>query len=265
MLAHRSSDGPGRPVVFVHGNSSSSRTWLPLLDTSFGTRYRCFAPDLPGHGRSAPRAEGVDGYSVPGYAAAVADFITTKGLQDAVVVGWSLGGHAVIEAAPTLDTSVAGYVIFGTPPIEDAASFARAYLPNPAMGHGFRATLTPAEAREYAVSFVAAHSAVPLDDLVSDILATDPDARGGLGASVSEGRFVNEADILSHLTRPIAILHGAEESLVSVDYLKGLAAPTLWRDSVQSVEGAGHAIHLDRPEALADLLEAFITDLPPHP
>ena len=51
-LAYQHSEGQGHPVVFVHGNSSSARTWQTLLDGPFGTRFRCLAIDLPGHGRS---------------------------------------------------------------------------------------------------------------------------------------------------------------------------------------------------------------------
>jgi len=51
------SEGDARAVVFVHGNSSSARTWLPVLTGPFGQRFRCLAFDLPGHGQSAPAAD----------------------------------------------------------------------------------------------------------------------------------------------------------------------------------------------------------------
>jgi pimeloyl-ACP methyl ester carboxylesterase len=54
-------DSPGgqagrddRAVIFVHGNSSSARTWLPVLTGSFGQQFRCLALDLPGHRQSGP-------------------------------------------------------------------------------------------------------------------------------------------------------------------------------------------------------------------
>ena len=70
-IAFLESEGSGRAVIFVHGNSSSARTWRPLLDGPFGRRFRCLALDLPGHGRSA-RATDPAIYSLPGYAAALA-------------------------------------------------------------------------------------------------------------------------------------------------------------------------------------------------
>ena len=36
-------DRDDRAVIFVHGNSSSARTWLPVLEGGFGQRFRCRA------------------------------------------------------------------------------------------------------------------------------------------------------------------------------------------------------------------------------
>ncbi|WP_176930140.1 alpha/beta fold hydrolase [Actinacidiphila guanduensis] len=259
--AARASSGTGRPVVLVHGNSSSSRVWQTLLDGPFGARYRCLALDLPGHGEAAPAAD-PDDYSVPGFAAAVASFVRAADLRDVVLVGWSLGGHAVLEAAGALGERVAGFAVFGTPPVRDGASFAQAYLPDGPLGIGFQETITPEEARAYAAGLLAPDSAVPLGPLVADILATDPRVRGGVARSIAEGRFADEAALVAGLDRPLALLHGAEEQLVSLAYLEALTAPTLWRGAVQVVPGAGHAVQLDRPGPLADLLDAFVRDLP---
>ena len=260
VLAFRRSPGQGRPVVFVHGNSSSSRTWHHILDGPFGQRYRCLAPDLPGHGASAP-APGPSDYSVPGHAAALAAFATELGAEDAVLVGWSLGGHIALQAAALLPAAP-GIAVFGTPPIGSAADVAEGFLPNPAMGAGFTADIGEAEAQAYAAASLGPASAVPPADLVPDILATDGAARAGLGASLAEGRFADEVRIVGSLDRPLAVLHGAGEQLVNLDYLRRLAIPSLWRGAVQVVPGAGHALQEEAPQALADLLELFFADLP---
>ena len=57
-IAYLETAGGGSPddraVIFVHGNSSSARTWLPLLNSGFGQRFRCLALDLPVCLSSAP-------------------------------------------------------------------------------------------------------------------------------------------------------------------------------------------------------------------
>ncbi|QUQ63639.1 alpha/beta fold hydrolase [Kutzneria sp. CA-103260] len=245
-LAYRSSAGTGRTVVLVHGNSSSSAVWQGVLDGPFGSRFRCLAVDLPGHGAS-PR---VAGYSLPVYASALADFVP----KDAVVVGWSLGGHAVLHAARSLDHA-AGFVIFGTPPIATAASLAEAFLPNPAFNVGFQGEVSTDDAIAYANAMLAPGSAVSPDVFVPDILATDPAARSGLAASVGEGRFVNEVEVVASLTKPLLVLHGGEDQLVSLDYLRSLGRP------VDVLDGVGHAIPVEAPDLLAQRLADFLATL----
>ena len=256
-LAYTQSEGQGRAVIFIHGNSSSSRTWNGILAGPFGQRFRCLAFDLPGHGDSAPAED----YSLPRYARTLTGFAQATGAADAVVVGWSLGGHIALEASPGL-AAAAGYVVFGTPPVSSAAQLAEAFLPNPAMNVGFAAVVSPEDARTYAASFTAPGSALPLDDFVADILRTDGEARAGLFASVAEGRFADEIAITGALQQPLAILHGEAEQLVNLAYLQKLTIPTLWRGTVQLIPDAGHALHQEAPEAFTILLEHFIADLP---
>ena len=258
-IAFLRSPGGGRAVVFVHGNSSSARTWRRLLAGSFGQRFRCLAPDLPGHGHSAPAADHA-AYSLPGYAAVVTGFAQALGATDAVIAGWSVGGHIALEAAPALPQA-AGFVIFGTPPVSSPAQMAEAFLPSPAMNVGFSASVSQDEALAYATSFLAPGSALAPGELTADILRTDGAARAGLLASIGEGRFADEIAIAGALQQPLAILHGQCEQLVSLSYLQRLPIPKLWRDGVQLIAGAGHAPPLETPGEFASLLEQFIAGL----
>ena len=85
----------GEPVLFVHGNASSSLFWQPLM-LSLPERYRPIAVDLRGFGDSDPEpvdaSRGVRDYSDDVAAAAEA-----LGLAPAHVVGWSLGGGVVLQ------------------------------------------------------------------------------------------------------------------------------------------------------------------------
>src|SRR5882757_3599058 len=137
-IAGFESPGSGRPILLVHGNSSSSRIWQKQLQGPLGAKYRLIAIDLPGHGASLPASNPEQDYSGSGYAACVAAVARELGLKDAVVVGWSLGGHAVLNAAASLPMA-SGLMIFGTPPIgktpEGFAGFkglsATAFTPTP--------------------------------------------------------------------------------------------------------------------------------------
>jgi pimeloyl-ACP methyl ester carboxylesterase len=259
QITYTHSKGAGRPVIFVHGNSCSLRTWGEIMTGPFGQQFRCLAFDLPGHGSSAPAARSQD-YSLPGYAATLAAFTEAMNATDAVIVGWSLGGHIALDASPALPAA-AGYVIYGTPPVSSPAQLGEAFLPNPAMNIGFTASVGPAEAEAYAASFTAGRSELLIEEFTADILRTDGAARAGLFASISEGRFADEVAIVAALPMPLAILHGEHEALINLAYLQQLKIPTLWRGRVQLVPGAAHAIHRETPEAFTGLLTQFIADI----
>ncbi len=94
-MRYRTAGRDGPVLVLVHGITSSSRTWEPVLD-ALGRSHRVIAPDLLGHGESAkPRGD----YSLGAYASGVRDLLTVLGHDRATVVGHSLGGGIAMQFA----------------------------------------------------------------------------------------------------------------------------------------------------------------------
>ncbi|HEX3714526.1 MAG TPA: alpha/beta hydrolase [Trebonia sp.] len=85
----------GEPVLFVHGNVSSSLFWQgAMLGLPVG--YRPLAADLRGFGGTDP--EPVDASrGLRDYADDVAALIEALGLTSVHLVGWSMGGGAVLQ------------------------------------------------------------------------------------------------------------------------------------------------------------------------
>jgi hypothetical protein len=48
---------------------------------------------------------------------------------------------------------------------------------------------------------------------------------------------------------------------VNLDYLQQLSIPSLWRNRVQLIAGAGHAAHYGAPATFTELLGQFLADL----
>ncbi|MDR3082373.1 MAG: alpha/beta hydrolase, partial [Streptomyces sp.] len=85
----------GEPVVFVHGNVSSSAFWHPTLPL-LPDRYRPVAPDLRGFGGTDPLP--IDATrGLRDHADDLAALLTALGIERAHLVGWSLGGGVVMQ------------------------------------------------------------------------------------------------------------------------------------------------------------------------
>jgi pimeloyl-ACP methyl ester carboxylesterase len=159
-----------------------------------------------------------------------------------------------LHAASALPRA-AGFVLMGTPPIAAAESAATAFLPNPAVGAGFRGEISAEDAAAFAAAMLAPGSSVSPEVFVPDILATDPAARLGLAASLREGRIIDEVEAVAKLGRPLLVLHGSEDQMVSLDYLRSLGLP------VEVLAGVGHAIQVEAPERLGRRLTEFVDGL----
>ena len=88
-------EGQGQPVLFIHGMLMSSRFFarqLPWFGTHKRSQYRALALDLRGHGRSSYV---YDGHTITTYADDLKTFIHRLGLNDVVLVGWSMGALVV--------------------------------------------------------------------------------------------------------------------------------------------------------------------------
>ncbi len=95
-VAYRVAGDPQLPVVLlVHGITSSSATWDPVMSL-LAEQAHVVAPDLYGHGLSdVPGAD----FSLGGFATQLRDLMDTLGHDRATVVGHSLGGGVAMQFA----------------------------------------------------------------------------------------------------------------------------------------------------------------------
>lgn len=256
-IAYYESSGTGQPILLIHGNSLSGACFQKQLESPLGEQYRLIALDLQGHGRSSPAQSPETTYTLPGYAELIHNFTKALGIENALLVGWSLGGHILLEAANLLDKA-AGFMVFGAPPIGKPMA-GDAFKPNPLFHCLFEQDLSDEDAAAVAAGFFTPCMQPP-DLLVEDMLRTDGRARAALWQSVVEGNYADEVALVTDLAKPLAIVHGEDDQLVNLAYIKGLNIPTLWRGSVQVVANAGHAPHWEQPERFNHLLEEFVEE-----
>lgn len=259
-IAVYESAGSGHPIVLVPGNSASGLTFSEILDGELGETNRIVTFDFAGHGGSDRAADPGSTYSMRGRTRVLESLIMSLGLENAVVIGWSLGGHTTLQAVPDLPNA-AGFGIYGTPPLAVPPSLEEAFTPNPAFAAAM-AEDPPEEMVEGLLkSFLAPSNQSRWEDLLKMWRDTHGLARSTLAASVIANEFDDEREIVKAMTAPLLVMHGEHDSLVRLDYIRGIETTSLWRGDIQIVLDAGHAAHLDNPSGFTRVLSEFVSDV----
>ncbi|MCF8336096.1 MAG: alpha/beta hydrolase [Bacteroidales bacterium] len=254
----------GTPVILLHGNSLSSEIFSEqFADPLLADHYRLIALDLPGHGQSAHSDNPLKDYSLQGLINHFLNFMEKMEIEKAVFAGHSLGGHIIMEAYPKLKDRMLGMVIFGAPPFTMPPQMEKTHLDHPAQYLVYKEDLTEEEIHTLAHACVRESHEDP-ELLMEAIRHSDPDMRAGLGLSYSKGEIQDEARILSEMEHPLAIFHGSEDQLINGEYFRELKLPTLWQNTVQVLDQAGHCPQFETPEAFDTLLNDFINELANH-
>jgi pimeloyl-ACP methyl ester carboxylesterase len=109
--------GSGSPaIVFVHGWSCDRSYWREQM-TAFAGRHLVVALDLAGHGESGT---GRHAWTMPAFGEDTVAVVEQLRLERVVLVGHSMGGDVVTEAALRLGDRVVGVVWVDTYPTLDA-------------------------------------------------------------------------------------------------------------------------------------------------
>ena len=107
----------------------------------------------------------------------------------------------------------------------------QAFLPNPDSAALFSPTVSEEQAGALAAALLKPGADVP--PLFREaILNTDGRVRALLGASIGAASYKDQVKIVANMRTPLAIVSGAEEQLVNIDYFRSLAIPSLWRGEV---------------------------------
>jgi pimeloyl-ACP methyl ester carboxylesterase len=100
--------GEGKPaLVFVHGWSCDRSYWKGQFEP-FSLQYMVVAIDLGGHGESGM---GRSAWTMEAFGNDVAAVVEKLGLQRVILIGHSMGGDVIVEAALRMPGRVAGLVM----------------------------------------------------------------------------------------------------------------------------------------------------------
>lgn len=255
------SQGAGPTVLLIHGNSASGKIFKKQFD-ALGKKYRLIAPDLLGHGKSGS-AKSNDTYSFPGYAKALTELINKMNLNKISLIGWSLGGHIALEMVK-MNPAIKGVLITGTPPIQlSQEGFKKGFKPFEGLhllGHPDQ--FTDDQAKLFMGLGGINMDAEDTQFILQDAIKARGEARKYMFQAMGNGIGADETEIVRTMDTPLAIIAGENDCGINNDYIaNGVKYNTLWKDKVQTIKNAGHAVFWENADEFNKITQQFLDDV----
>jgi pimeloyl-ACP methyl ester carboxylesterase len=102
--------GKGRPLVLIHG-AWVSHEWWRWQVPELSCQYQVLSLDVRGHGQSSP-LQGA--YSVVGFTRDIEIFFQKVGIEEAALIGWSMGGMISMQYCLNHPSKVKALVLIST-------------------------------------------------------------------------------------------------------------------------------------------------------
>ncbi len=248
--------GEGAPIVLLHGIGSGSGSWLHQLDL-LGGHFRVIAWDAPGYGSSTPLVPAAP--QAADYAERLREFVDALGLDRFVLVGHSLGA-----------------LIAGAFAARHAPRLRALMLASPAGGH---ARLDPQERQARLDERIGQMQRLGPDELARTrsgnlLSAKAPSAAVALvrwnmtrldpQGYVQAVHMLAQGDLASDigaLALPVSVFCGAEDRVTPPAACRRIAdaCPSA---SWHLLPDLGHALYVEAPQPVSDLIRAFAAQAP---
>lgn len=246
--------GEGPPVLFVHGFPLDHTMWHHQLTALDG--WRCIAPDLRGAGDSdVPSGD----YTMGRYADDLRAACDALDVADAVCCGFSMGGYVLFEFLRRYRSRVRALVLCDTRPEADTAEGKQARDENAALvehdGIG-------ALADRVVPKLFGATTRAVRPELVEQVreMALRQPAAGVIGALRAMRDRPDSTVLLSGITVPTLVVHGAEDEVAPPAIARAMAARIPGARYVE-MGRAGHLAPLEQPERVTRALQEFLEEL----
>jgi pimeloyl-ACP methyl ester carboxylesterase len=250
ILIHYAVQGSGAPaLVFVHGWCCDRHYWEQQVD-HFAPHYTVVRLDLAGHGASGrDRAQ----WTVPAFGQDVVAVAKQLGLEQVVLIGHSMGGRVIVEAARRLPDTVIGLVGAETwhhvGHVQTPAQVAAFLAP-------FRADFVEAMHALVPKLFAPTADAALVEEVVAAMAESPPHI--GIGAweeSVVYNRVVRER--LQEIRVPKIAINSAYPLTTNREALKACGVEVVF------MSGVGHFVMMEDRQTfnrrLGEVMQAFVT------
>ncbi len=250
----------GGTIVLIHCFTCAI-DWWDQMRPSLEKRHRVVAVDLLGHGGSEKPSTG---YDIPEQADVVAEALGRLGVEEATVVGHSLGGAVAVGLAEQSPRLVNRLVIIDTTPGGEADLGLLARLTfTPVIGEALWRVKTDSATRKgLEVAFAPGFDVS--DAFVEDLnrmtfSAYDSADRSDYAQEESLGTRVRASG------KPLLVIMGAEEQIID-DPEAALAryAREAPGTATKLIQDVGHSPNVEAPALTADLVLDFAAQAQPE-
>jgi 2-succinyl-6-hydroxy-2,4-cyclohexadiene-1-carboxylate synthase len=240
--------GVPEPLLLLHGFTQTGRGWDEVVRHLAGETYRPLAPDLRGHGAAAARRP-IDMDSC------VRD-IAGLAARRFALAGYSMGGRIALHVALAYPERVSRLVLVSTTAgIEDAVERAARRERDEALAAWMQDGRTIAQVADRwgAQPLFAGQAPEVAAAARADRLCNEPAHLAAALRGIGTGAMAPLWPRLGEIAMPVAVLAGErDEKFVA---LANRLAQGLPRASLTVVPGAGHALTLEAPAAVAATIE----------
>lgn len=233
--------GAGTPLVLVHGFTQTGASWAPVVDR-LGPGFRVTTLDAPGHGGSS---------SIAADLPRSGDLVVEAG-GAATYVGYSMGARICLHAALQHPDQVERLVLVsGTAGIDDADDRAQRRADDEDLAEAIQ--------HDGVDAFLERWLALPMFATLPAAAAGIDERRSnratGLASSLRLAGTGTQQPLwgrLGELTMPVwLVAGGADQKFVGLTERMARLLPNA--ESV-TIVGAGHTVHLERPDEFTTML-----------
>jgi pimeloyl-ACP methyl ester carboxylesterase len=232
------------PLVFIHGSGGDHTNWIQQY-TPLKERFAIAALDLPGHGRS----EGAGEHEVSAYVDWVKKILDGLGICKPIMIGHSLGAAICLSFVIRYpDAAVAVVPVGGGVKMPVNPAIMEGLKQDPGAVIALAAKLSVAKVNRERCSELLREGLARVNPR---IIRDDFTACNGLDIT----------ETVAGIRIPALVICGAEDKMTPPSLSQFI------RDSIPEarlalIEGAGHFIMLENPEAFNTVLIDFVNSLP---
>lgn len=251
--------GDGDPVLVVHGFPDTPQGMRPLVDRLTAAGFRALVPALPGY----PPSDPVDDYRTSRVATDMVAVLDALGIARAHVVGHDWGGLVTYDLGAAHAERINRAVVLAVP---HPSGFA-------VRRRDLQEQKTAAYAWILAFSSGAAELAADpawLDQIHEEwspgLTRSEWPAVKALLAQPGVGDAVHgwyrddmtQAGMTGDVQVPMLVLHGSRDGCIGPACYRDIATRFAAGVEIDEIPGAGHWLHVEQPDAIADRIVSFL-------